>query len=228
MIWSQPMPSLRSAMARTASGPSGKRARAARRARRSRCRARSSCGRVSKEPASEPLPCCPYIGRAGHALPATLVGSCLTSRKAMNAAAAKAAPARKVASAPILSHSRPASTLAIRLASPVTRPNSPKRRAAQAVRRGRRDQRREHALGEPHMQPPQADAEKDGEQATSRRPARGRRRSARSRPTQQQRPRADPVLEPARRIGACRIDEAHHRDDRRRPGQREAPSLARG
>jgi len=43
----------------------------------------------------------------------------------MNATVAKAAPARKVAGAPILSHSRPARTLAIKAASPVTRPNSP-------------------------------------------------------------------------------------------------------
>jgi 2-polyprenyl-6-methoxyphenol hydroxylase-like FAD-dependent oxidoreductase len=31
---------------------------------------------------------------------------------------------------------------------------------------------------------------------------------------------ADPVLEPPRRIGACRIDEAHHHDHSGRPGKR--------
>lgn len=39
---------------------------------------------------------------------------------------------------------------------------------------------------------------------------------------------ADPVLEPSRRIGACRKDEAHHGDDRRRPGERKPALQSRG
>ena len=145
----------------------------------------------------------------------------------MNATAAKAAPARKVAGAPILSHSRPARTLATKAASPVTRPNSPKRRATQAVRRGRRDQGREHALGEPHMQAPQADAEEDGNE----RRAEGEREvggDQNEQAAQQQGPRADPVLEPTGGIGAGRKDEAHHADDGRRPCQREPLIALRG
>src|SRR4029453_16755094 len=64
---------------------------------------------------------CRYIGRAPPLFPAPPG----LSRNATRAMAAKAAPARNVAPAPIRSHRSPASTLAMSVASPATSPNRP-------------------------------------------------------------------------------------------------------
>ena len=138
----------------------------------------------------------------------------------MNAAAAKPAPARKVAGAPILSHSRPARTLATKAASPLTRPNSPK-----AVPRKRSGAVAEiRAASTPWVSPICRPHRPMPRKMAIKRRAEGEREvggDQHEQAAQQQGPRADLVLEPARGIGAGRIDEAHRADDGRRPCQRE-------
>ena len=138
-------------------------------------------------------------------------------RKATKARTAKPAPAAKVAPAPILSQRSPASTLAPKAATPVMRPNTPKavpRKCSGAVAA---IERREHALGEAHMQPPQANAEKDADERLSRNRARDLPRSGRrGRGSGAGARRSCPAG--ARLDRRSREDEAHHGDHRRCPG----------
>src|SRR6478609_11398265 len=90
--------------------------------------------------------------------------------------------------------------------------------------RHRRDERREHTLGEAHMQPPEA----NGNEEHDKRPPETEQEIGHDQgdePEDQEWARSDLVLQKPRRISAYRIGEVHRRDYRRRPGDCEAALL---
>ena len=135
------------------------------------------------------------------------------------------APARNVLCGPNASHSPPASALATSSATPQARLNTPNALPRRSAGAWVGDQRREQALRESHVQPPERRAGEEQRQRRSRRPVRGQLRPARrGRAASRRAPWPRSIAEPAG-IGDRRVDQRHHHHHPRRLRHRQPDVL---